>query len=236
MELSLDTKTTKLGVLKSRRTFIIDDMAWDKLMTSYSTASPARAASIERQLASTYHRRFIKPGEIVVAREASAGAGAGCCAPASGSTAAPAGLSAKVAWYPEKDVLRLKIGIIDAHFASCSKEEINNGQAYVMIQASPPGSKGRADGLTLVPMGSDGKAMVYGRKDTTATWKQTKVGYDLEARVPWKGIVGFKQDMRLLPVQVQVESNISSGASKSARTGSQDEAGARAFVILKLKK
>lgn len=217
MELSLDTKS-KLGVITSRRAFVIDDLSWDKLLVGYSAASGPQAAEIERQLTTEYKRRLVMPGQIVAAKSASASSASG-----------------KIAWYPDKTGLRVKAQVTDAHFASFTPETALNGFSYVLIQTSCPGSAGDIHWCEVVP-GSDGKAKVFGKKDVNATWKRTTAGYDIDVRIPWNRVAGYQPSMKLLPVQVNVMSSKARNISELASTGNPNDIGARAFVVLKLRK
>lgn len=217
IELSLDTET-KLGVLKSKRTITIDDMVWDRLMTSHSSATPAKAAAIQEQLSSKYHRLFIKSGQQVLARESPVG-----------------GLSAKVTWHADKSGLKANVQVKDPLFASCTPAMIEQGAAYLTLSTAAPGSKGQIWAVTLLPSGQEGQARVFGSKETSATWKKTAAGYDMDVKIPWSSIDGLKPSTTLLPVQVAINSRTDDGLSRSAITGSSDGTGARSFLVLRVK-
>lgn len=199
LQISANTKTP-FGTLTARKAAVVRDPEYNTLVSEYIQARKADdtsgSNSIREEILkkySTWKIQFGKPYEVTYRNF--------------GEFLTKDKLSAIVTWYAEKDDLRITADVTDAFFSTDPIDGYRHRASSVTFFIDPTGIKSSQNLVNVMPKGKDGIPSIQtSLQSVIGHYSMTPKGYKLDLRIPWKSLLAYKSDWKLLPVGVMLNS------------------------------
>ncbi len=215
VQLVLDTKSP-LGVLTSKREFVVDDPIYDTLSSAYSealrTKNAPKAARARSEMLDKWFPTRLRPSRLVNVGKLNIG-----------DPPAPTIPRATLKWYSKARYLEIVADVRDPNFSTRAPEDKPWEASSLELYVCPSGMSEDINQFFVTPKGTKGIAAVLVKRAVEgakikASWKRTAKGYMLDVQIPWAALKGYQKRWSVMPVEAAVNSKAPNGRCQLVMT------------------